>query len=358
MPWFVTLKMREPTIITSMMASVVLNLHGLLTGLLQLFLRTNTTTTSFKPKGTPGFDNGPREIRFWGRNELGFVGHMMEPVSGPRSPWTIGSNSRASLVGSEKGRTSLYSMRSPPFFKSKMPMDSFAGKGFEQQGKLAILPEPVTSPSRGHTRKQSYSLFPAEAGLISPQSNQVSSPANWNNPACLVNDTTVGLFDSSKSRQAAQSTYTDNDFLAPPPSIHFNGGSGHHRRESSMESSATVQIGLRLSNVLMEPEPPMPVSFKNQSLSPMLQVRTQNLHNTESSPLQRNAVGSPISRDARMKTLPPVPRVSTMSNVESTTQLSPKVYSPQNSNKAGASLPPRPPQTKQERPRASKADWI
>src|SRR5271170_2797171 len=104
--------MKDPTLVTSMMATVVLNLHGLLAGLLQMFLRSNTATTAFRPKGTPGWSCRGHEIRLWGPNELGFDGHMLEPVSGPRSPASIGS--RASLIENEKRRPlSMDSIRSP-----------------------------------------------------------------------------------------------------------------------------------------------------------------------------------------------------------------------------------------------------
>ena len=83
-PWFVTLTVGKPTLVTSMMATVVLNLHGIITIMLQMFLRSNTATTAIMPKGAPGW--GPRgQLRLWGPNELGFDGHILEPVSGPRS---------------------------------------------------------------------------------------------------------------------------------------------------------------------------------------------------------------------------------------------------------------------------------
>ncbi len=69
--------------------------------------------------------------------------------------------------------------------------------------------------SRGHTGAPSYSLFPTEG----------SSPSKVHQPT---------------------SVYDISD-LAPPPIIHFTDGP-RHRRDSSIASSATVQIGLRISH--------------------------------------------------------------------------------------------------------------
>lgn len=204
-----------------MMATVVLNLSGLMSGLLQLFLRSNTATTSFGPKIGRSWDRGKHEIRMFGPNELAFTNHLNDPVSGPRTQKAEmegRTDSRAGLIEAEKGSViSMESLQSPPFRSPKQ---------YEREmSRLPTIPEPAsitTSPTatRMHVRnKPSYTLFPIE-----------SSP--------------------SKTRQEPTSIYDISDLigdLEPPPPIHYAGGA-RHKRDSSIASSATVQIGLRLSH--------------------------------------------------------------------------------------------------------------
>lgn len=152
------------------------------------------------------------------------------------------------------------------------------------------------------------------------------------------------------SRRDLDSMYSTNETLAPPQPAF--GGFGH-RRDSSMASSATVQIGLRLSNMLgPEPQPQFPAPPTRRSNSPVLQLQTRGL-NSGPSPLTQQSVtlspdmikSPPLSkaeRDARMKTLPPVPRVDSarvnsvavgLKEEEKGLQLSPTVYSPLESRK-------------------------
>src|SRR4051794_15449895 len=94
------------TMKANMMAAVVLNLSGLMNGLLHLFLRSNTATTSFGPKTGKSWDRKKHEIRMWGPNELAFTNHLVDPVLGPRTPdnYSTRSESRAELVELEKNR--------------------------------------------------------------------------------------------------------------------------------------------------------------------------------------------------------------------------------------------------------------
>lgn len=377
-PWFVTLTTKAPTLVTSMMATVVLNLHGLMMGLLQMFLRSNTATTAFRPKGTPGWSRGRYEIRFWGPNELGFDAHMLQPVSGPRSPASIGS--RSSLIEEKKGRAlSIDSIRSPAGAES-------AGKAAEKPVNLATLIKSEAAslegrPTIGHKQKQSYSLFPPDPIAIS-STNEQDPPTistTWKIPESRIKDTMASIFRPSTQRQLTEPTFNANDLLVPPPPI-FEGSSSRHRRDSSIQTSVTVEIGLRLSHAPTESRCPSPP--RSRRASPLLRLQT-NLSPIFSrspiapSPLKSDAVRSPLSaeqRAARMKTLPPIPRLSTMSSnsavPESTSKLSPAVYSPQGVKRSATgamSPPPRPaaappirPQKLKDgdRPRESKASWI
>lgn len=217
---------------TAMMATVVLNLSGLMNGLLHLFLRSNTSTTSFGPKHGRHWAPDKHEIRLWGPNELAFTNHLADPVSGPRSPDSfssemVRSESQTNLVGVEK--ISMDSIFSPPF--DAPGTKSSPSPSTAQMKKLPALNEASKESERSskyHSRKQSYSLFPIEA---------TKSPSR-------PNDTMVSIYDIAD--------------LAPPPKIQFGGKS--HKRDSSVVSSATVQIGLRLSHAPdCEPESTLPL---------------------------------------------------------------------------------------------------
>jgi hypothetical protein len=324
-----------------------------MSGLLQLFLRSNTATTSFGPKKGRHWDRSKHEIRIWGPNELAFGDHLVDPVSGPRSPESSRerSESRTSLVGVEK--ISMESLQSPPFRSSKWNSPSTPNRA-ELQGTSTAptIPEPAKelpgqSPDVKHTRKQSYSLFPSEL---------TTSPA----------------------RQELASVY-DITSLAPPPPLHFS--SKGHKRDSSVISSATVQIGLRLSQA---PEPseedlntlPLPSTTYDPtstsksaapSSSPFLVPQSIPTARSKSpSPLQLQIPEPPIrsplrpsplantttrgpehspTRAAVDKDLPPTPGLQLATGLEnlklreSKTQLSPAVYSPEKEKKAMVGLP-------------------
>jgi len=353
--------------------------------LLQMFLRSNTATTAFRPKGTPGWSRGRHEIRFWGPNELGFDEHMLQPVSGPRSPASIGS--RASLIEKEKrGALSMDSIRSPGGVQSSEKLSKSTGKAAETPLNSATLVKPEAAalerqPTKSHKRKQSYSLFPPEPNATSPPDKQEPKPnSTWKIPESRIKDTMAGLFRStSTQRQLAEPTLNANSHLAPPPPF-FDGNSSRHRRDSSIQTSVTVEIGLRLSHAPTEMQCPSPP--RSRRASPLLRLQT-NLSPILSrsplapSPLKDDTMRSPLSaeqRAARMKALPPIPRLSTMSDNLAVpvplSKVNPMVNTSQGVKRSAPSAmspPPRPVAASpiwlrkiqdDDRPRGSKASWI
>jgi hypothetical protein len=302
------------------MAAVVVNLSGLISGLLQLFLRANTTTTSFGPVASR--DKRKHEIRIWGPNELMFSNHLNSPLSAPRTPVDAEmarTESRSKLVTQEKGRVfsmeslnSLYSNQSPT---SKINEQAYPPRINEPKD-LEANSYALSSPLQGTGRKQTYSLFPSEGD------NKLS-----------VN-----------TRQEPTSIYDITDLQ--PPSNAFGRG---HKRDSSILSTATVQIGLRLSHAVCpnatvhlplppttyKPTPkltvPKPLQLKMQT--PTTITRPSLLANSFSpktvSPKNFSPKASP-SLSTINKTLPPTPRSTSSQQPNSpVTQLSPAVYSPQ-----------------------------
>ncbi|KAH7309971.1 hypothetical protein BKA65DRAFT_414396 [Rhexocercosporidium sp. MPI-PUGE-AT-0058] len=402
-PFFFSLIDKQGDIKLAMMATVVVNLSGLMSGLLQLFLRSNTATTSFAPKTAGKKWAEPRhQIRMFGPNEVAMHAHLINPVTGPRTPrgdQLSRSDSQSSLIGLEKKRgISMDSLRSPPYG---------ATKGREaEMGNMPAQPDPTKASdcpavqARTHARKPSYSLFPPEG----------SSP--------------------TKAGQQKESIY-DISELTPPPAIRYV-GAPRHRRDSSIASSATVQIGLRISHAptpsqedldslplpsttykamtLKPPAPqspssvysasPLPSTTYSASKSslpsspsaskptlPSAALKVQTSFSTSAgmkplpSPLNTNITSSPQQSPGASinKTLPPTPKAflpQIEKMRESNTQLSPTVYSlspkvyspevktatpaagnPLRANPPGSPMagPVRQPTSQQKR---TKADWI
>lgn len=324
-----------------MIASVVANVSGLMTGGLHLFLRSNTLSTI-----------GPRDkweseriklkagIRVWAPNGDDDYGRqMMNPVDRTRSrPRT---DSTDSLVPEKEEEARIESPSGSPTYANPLRSN-------------AVYPKPAPSPVRvpepaqvstyqtpkAHARKRSYSLFPSD--------NNVSTKS-------------ITLLPATTYSPASKMADDDDIFLLrPPPSIHPQGF--RHRRDSSLASSATVQIGLRLSNV--DDMPPLnsryfqdnssvhqlecPDAEASKRPSPLAHVdAVSDLSSSDSSDSEEDdtLVPSPIrsERDVRMKNIPTapkvtVPRQSQLQEAEQLT-LSPAVYRPESPQKTRVTSP-------------------
>ncbi|KAK3350926.1 hypothetical protein B0H65DRAFT_103990 [Neurospora tetraspora] len=204
----------------SMVAAVVANISGLMTGGLYLFLKSNTISTIGPKNKDADYENrreGYNKAERYDSGGLDFDSHIMRPVTSPGKVRRMGSN--ASLIRTTRDEEAEDSPVTPTILF-----------------RTPTIPEPAQIPSTpsvaSHMRKESYSLFP-----ISPPTARPS--------AALLPSTTY---------TPASSKFSDADTLKPPPSMGFLAARGH-RRNSSLVSSATVQIGLRLSSV--EKVPPL-----------------------------------------------------------------------------------------------------
>jgi len=280
----------------------------------------------------------------FGPNELAFNNLLADPVSGPRSVGeTPGkSMSQTNLVGwegHEKQRgMSMESIRSPPPIASPTRYNPLTSNSVAP---LRVMPKPtdlngelqlrsMISPHQGHGRKQSYSLFP-------------------NDP-------------DETPRHEQTSVYDIDDMLSPPEV--FGGKARRHRRDSSVISSATVQIGLRLSGFVMSPSKediaalPFPSTTYNAGSAGTLQplhIAAQMRPNSplgkvsQDSPSQSKPLNLGIKSPTQAcvnKMLPPTPLQGTFAPLaqrvteperkvesekrksEEQCQLSPAVYSP------------------------------
>lgn len=322
-----------------MVASVVANVSGLLTGGLYLFLKTSTLSTIGPRDKVGGYEERGAKYRIThcepneceGNSDSGT--RVMHPTAGPRSLRRMESD--ASLISTEKEEEALDGK-----IIASSSTTSAGSNEFVSAAAAAPLPRapepariPAASPPGGHMRKQSYSLF--------PKSTPASKPSLTVLPA---------------------TTYFPSDTLKPPPSM-ATLSKIRHRRDSSLVSSETVQIGLRLSSVDdMNPlAKNTAAAFRDSEVHSLgcpnvpswtkvqAPKRPKGLCPSAATPQPTPAVADespsrdPV-KDARMKTLPPVPGADGQPGKEEsppdeTTTLSARVYSPD--SPAQAKLPSR-----------------
>lgn len=197
----------------AMVAAVVSNVNGLMVAGLHLFLRS---------KSNPSYQNFGEHERKEDtyRDPYRLSGHSLQPVS--RKDSRPRSDSHDTLLHGgyieERGFPSPLSYgtaRSP--FSSRISIPS-----------NPAYPEPTQPPSEtspSQVRKQSYSLYGQDSSA-----------------AASVLPTTTYYPKASKPSKSSGDTYK------PPPIVKPWMGRGH-KRDSSITSTATVQIGIRFSNV-------------------------------------------------------------------------------------------------------------
>ncbi|ROW06016.1 hypothetical protein VMCG_04637 [Cytospora schulzeri] len=259
------------TLNLSMIASVVSNVNGLMVACLHMFLRSHNTAIGYNCDDYDR-DNYKHEPRDSGDEDRGSI-HTMQPVTEENDRNRAASDSIEMLhhtAEAEETTMGRASTRSIPLGLHIRPTITVPDAPTFPE---PTQPPPTTSPSR--LRRQSYSLFP-------------NSPSAATLPATAY---------SSVATKPAR------DSIRPPPIVKPWLGRGH-RRESSIESSATVQIGLRISNV----DDIRPSKASMDSQRPETVMRPSPLARTENMLTSYNVAPENIAiSDARMKTLPPVP---------------------------------------------------
>lgn len=304
-----------------MVASVVANVNGLMVAGLHLFLRSQNSASSI---GHNLGEHGHRNPKFESREDDGGSTHAMHPVNGSND--RARSDSITTLlraVDAEEGQSP-----SSPTFRPTVTIP---------QAPEPTQPPSETSPS--HMRKQSYSLF----------------PNNPFSPAAVLPSTTYAPTAPAMAKPL-------RDTFRPPPIVKPWLGRGH-KRDSSIVSSATVQIGIRFSNV--DDFQPARASDVQDNERPDTVLRPSPLAlsdvRPESEYTEPEVLPEPLftrraSRDAKMKTLPPVPREerpaekfesdeelsdserSDRSAQDALITLSPSVYTPQETPQRNNSL--------------------
>ncbi|KAK0674039.1 hypothetical protein QBC41DRAFT_70633 [Cercophora samala] len=335
----------------SMVAAVVANISGLMNGGLYLFLKSNTIS-SIGPRDKVGeYENRRARYKIERRytmddtdSEFGFDEDFKKYKTAAD---LRRMDSEESLTAYEKGEAvdakSMSSVRPPSTIygrRGPASIRSFRSNRLLSAASNVFMPKAperarVSNMAGGHMRKRSnYSLFPNKNS--GAKSSLTLLPATTYSP-------------------------NNNDHLKPPPSM-GNLAAFRHRRDSSLISSATVQIGLRFSSVddippvaqtVVTVQDPHVYNLECPNVVKELQAKGIDVHlkrpvgldSGATTPTGSTKEGSPTSpgrspvKDAKMKTLPPVPKptIDTQSVTPAPAQeitLSPSVYSPQSPNKA------------------------
>lgn len=257
-PFFLSLTVQMPgggsggdsdmTLTLSMISTVVANISGLLTGGLHLFLRSNTIATIAPRDKQAEYERQKLKYKIGGPtpSEENFSNQINRPIDGPRI--LKRSPSEESFVLQDKALEEA-AIESPPqtaygpYFNQPNPLRSHAVHPEPDPRAPEAAQLPSAQAPAGHARKPSasYSLFP----------NKPTANTNTESVALLLpttyspNEPTNAGANTNPFSPAVEG-FDDDDLLKPPPTI---GGFGRRRRDSSMVSMATVQIGLRFSNV-------------------------------------------------------------------------------------------------------------
>ncbi|KAL1889421.1 hypothetical protein Sste5346_008905 [Sporothrix stenoceras] len=364
----------------SMVASVVAGVSGLMTGGLHLFLR-STTISTIGPRGKAGEYERYRmkdRIRRYGGSEPDFQGHMMGPVG--RGTDLRRMLSDASLISGtvrdrkeEEAGVLVNRNLSPSYEISPRRPNPLRSNAFYPMDMTSDSATAVSIQAPEPVQMSSASVFSSSAMSAASTRKVPFSPATTKSLVLLP--ATTYMPGSVRIISANNNGRYDMSSLKPPPSIN-NLTAGRHRRDSSMVSSATVQIGLRLSNVedfapmesqIMDKDvyslyisgadesgttaaakeaeqQRMTAAFLAQQQLPLQASQLaparrpsplSNLGRLAISDNQEDLVAiedvSPIRdpiKDARMKTLPPVPRPQDSIVLPSAQTLSQKAYNP------------------------------
>jgi len=239
---------------SSRVAEFVLFISGAVIAFAHFFLRANAVRTAIKPSNTPWLKR--RKFRLFGPSDL-----EMMPISSPMTLMKPGYNPE------EKMHIAPFCRSNTGVLSSPTATTPGSITGFLQKPEVAVSrpqwplssgsPQPpVKSPRTldmkisqspitpsSHRRNQaSYSLFPGADDIKLPST--VYSPESQHPPKSSKNVASK-VTESSAALTAATKSLSQEDLLAPKqPRLPWAPG---HGRNSSADSSATVQIGIRFS---------------------------------------------------------------------------------------------------------------
>ncbi|KAK6849849.1 hypothetical protein PG995_013682 [Apiospora arundinis] len=284
-PFFLCLTVSTPssgdsdmTLTLSMISTVVSNISGLVTGGLHLFLRSNTISTIGPRDKQAEYERQKlkHKIRGPSPSDNYFSSQIEKPVGGPRT--LKQAESQENLVPADRDvEEAAIEPQPPSYFNFTQPNPLRSHAVYTPPPNEPRAPEPAQLPAsqeaggHGHKRSTSYSLFP-------------NNNPNTTSIALLPTTTYSPDINVHRATPDADELYEDiYETLKPPPKMGF----GRHRRDSSMVSTATVQIGLRFSNV--NDMPPMANSAVTEA------ERVHNLEFPPPNPVKPSPLSQPMS---------------------------------------------------------------
>ncbi|PHH92707.1 hypothetical protein CDD83_5730 [Cordyceps sp. RAO-2017] len=229
----------------AMAATIVANLSGLLTGGLYLLLRV-TKLGKLGRRGYFEFDRqkpaiGPRAMT---PSNLIYTKQLEQPIS----PVRLERMMRKNADRTEEIKYEEKALSSPPVSPMTRPARP-PSPGTARRVPPILTPGPPDSAyplagtmRRPSARKDSYNLFPPPRHEAPDTKSTYLLPAAAHNPAAAA----AAAAAPGRGGDGSQDVSPDmEDVLLPPQAVWTT----RRQRNSSMESSATVQIALRVSNI-------------------------------------------------------------------------------------------------------------
>lgn len=215
----------------SMVASVVTEVSGLMTGCLYLFLRSNTLAAIGSKLG--GKDSGHEKLKSQIYVRASNADQEDSGITSPNGLRRMDSDASMISHYAKDEEAGMSTRLSPTYANQSRSNDDFPK-----------APEPSYA-SRTSRRFKASSIFSAMRPLSTRPNAAPLLPATTYTPNAAANSNSS---PTTTTNTAVKPHRFDFSSLKPPPSMKNLGGS-RHRRESSIASHLTVQLGLRLSNM-------------------------------------------------------------------------------------------------------------
>ncbi|KAL7931158.1 hypothetical protein V8C35DRAFT_329719 [Trichoderma chlorosporum] len=311
-PFFFSISSQNPLTLTdiqlrlNMAASVASNVSGFTFGVLYLFLRSRKMQ-KIGPLGHVelGAPRKEKSIESWPGSDI-FNTQIEQPVS---PAGILESRASTSMSGTIR-KTAENTNEEARSLEAIHITASSIGIAIDGSELMNVIPSPVVP----RPRKDSYSLFPSqrEAVEAKPKGASILLPATTYSPTGGNEYTALG-----------NEMFVD---LLPPPSIRVS-GAPRHNRDSSLVSSATVQIGLRVSNLSDVTRLEAPFFFSPERPFSPTRPGSSFAARPSYTPTLRND-GVAAGDDYRDSTRWPFRATVEMGQSEKPITLSPTVYSP------------------------------